>query len=227
MRSHGSCGSHTLAEMLVAQLLWTNFWTRTATTQRPCGAVAVILCRHAPSGVLISMRVQRLAYAAPVGARHASTRHGWKQVSQLQTMTLTATAARQGTEQAAGLPEDGGSDAAAFFLDLGLQSLAGGNVRAALQRLGQCRQHLEASLALQPSSEHLCSQLGAVCGSQVRGHQNARHSPAAGCWQLVCSWPFSTCSQYRASAGASAIQGIRSSGCRQPTYLLQPGLAQS
>ena len=74
----------------------------------------------------------------------------------------------QATELAAGAPESTSSDSATFFLDLGLRSLAGGNVPAAQHRLESCRQHLEASIAQQPGDEQLRSRLGAVRGSQAR-----------------------------------------------------------
>ena len=71
----------------------------------------------------------------------------------------------QGADMAASAPEDRSNDAATFFLDIGLRSLAGGNSEAALDRLGTCAQHLRAGPANGgPAGE----QLGAVLGSQVR-----------------------------------------------------------
>ena len=69
---------------------------------------------------------------------------------------------------AASAPEDRGNDAATFFLDIGLRSLAGGNAEAALDRLGTCAQHLRAGQASAAEEGPAGEQLGAVLGSQVR-----------------------------------------------------------
>ena len=66
---------------------------------------------------------------------------------------------------------------ASFMLQLGLRSFAGGNLDAALHRLGACEQQLRAMLpgsatradaaegATEAVDEQLSIQLGAVCGS--------------------------------------------------------------
>ena len=66
---------------------------------------------------------------------------------------------------------------ASFMLQLGLRSFAGGNLEAALHRLGACEQQLRAMLpgatdradtaegATEAVDEQLSIQLGAVCGS--------------------------------------------------------------
>jgi len=57
---------------------------------------------------------------------------------------------------------------AAFYLQIGLRSFAGGNAAAALSRLRDCEAALLAQQAAEPDSAALATQLGAVCGSQVR-----------------------------------------------------------
>ena len=74
----------------------------------------------------------------------------------------------QGANMAASAPEDRCNDAATFFLDIGLRSLAGGNAEAALDRLGTCAQHLRAGPASTANGGPAGEQLGAVLGSQVR-----------------------------------------------------------
>ena len=65
------------------------------------------------------------------------------------------------------LPQaDGSSPVAAFYLDLGLKSLAGNNFEAALHRLDCCKVHLLKALAAHGDTA-LYTKLGAVCGSQV------------------------------------------------------------
>lgn len=56
---------------------------------------------------------------------------------------------------------------AAFYLQIGLRSFAGGNAAAALSRLRDCEAALLAQQAAEPDSAALATQLGAVCGSQV------------------------------------------------------------
>ena len=56
---------------------------------------------------------------------------------------------------------------AEFLLEIALQSLAGGNIKAAFMRLKLCQdQLLKISEGGQPRAE-IAVQLGAVCGSQV------------------------------------------------------------
>lgn len=56
---------------------------------------------------------------------------------------------------------------AEFLLEIALQSMAGGNLRAALARLQLCKdQLLRVSSGKEPKAE-TAVQLGAVCGSQV------------------------------------------------------------
>ena len=57
---------------------------------------------------------------------------------------------------------------AAFLLNAALQSLAGGNIEAARQRFGLCKDELSAQVAKSGYTAGLSSQLGEVCGSQVQ-----------------------------------------------------------
>ena len=57
----------------------------------------------------------------------------------------------------------------AFLLNAALRSMAGGNVAAARQRFGLCKQELVAQAEAQGHTPELCCQLGDVCGSQVGG----------------------------------------------------------
>ena len=56
---------------------------------------------------------------------------------------------------------------AEFFLQIGLQSLRGGNLKAAQSRLQTCREGLLALPEDQRHSSEVRVQLGAVCGSQA------------------------------------------------------------
>ena len=78
------------------------------------------------------------------------------------------------------MPPTGAS--VAFLLNAALRSMAGGNARAARQRLGLCKQELVAQAEGQGYTPELCCQLGDVCGSQVGVGFGAGFSPSP----LVC-----------------------------------------
>ena len=54
-----------------------------------------------------------------------------------------------------------------FYLQIGLQSMRGGNFTAAASRLQSCREHLLSLPEDRRSAADVCVQLGAVCGSLV------------------------------------------------------------
>ncbi|DBB18148.1 TPA: hypothetical protein ACH3X3_003122 [Trebouxia sp. C0006] len=72
----------------------------------------------------------------------------------------------------------------AFLLQLAVRSAAGGNHPAAIDRLGLCKAELLKQVESEGHTVSLCSQLGAVCGSQGDCHRQLEQSEQAkGCYE--------------------------------------------
>lgn len=67
----------------------------------------------------------------------------------------------------------------AFLLQLAVRSAAGGNHPAAIDRLGLCKAELLKQVTREGHTVPLCSQLGAVCGSQGDCHRQMEQSEQA------------------------------------------------
>ncbi|KAL0034657.1 hypothetical protein WJX77_001447 [Trebouxia sp. C0004] len=67
----------------------------------------------------------------------------------------------------------------AFLLQLAVRSAAGGNHPAAIDRLGLCKAELLKQVEREGRTVPLCSQLGAVCGSQGDCHRQLEQSEQA------------------------------------------------
>ena len=69
-------------------------------------------------------------------------------------------------------------DQAGFLEQQALRSLAGGNVAAAIHRLGLCKEALLEDCRASGYTPELCCRLGDVIGTQVRQH--------ACTWSMLC-----------------------------------------
>ena len=81
---------------------------------------------------------------------------------------------------------------AGFLEQQALRSLAGGNVAAAIHRLGLCKEALLEECRASGYNPELCCWLGNVIGTQVRQHACTRRPELSAIAGGPCIWPAST-----------------------------------